>query len=131
MLENVTEMLIAGAIKIIGAVIAVYLAKKLGGVLKSVEMKYDIDIDDNLERQLKNKVKTIVRAVYQSYVDGLKKTGKFNGAEKKEAMKRAIAGVKSEIAGTVLEIGDEQLTNLIEAVIIGEKERAKDRIFME
>ena len=120
------EHAIATAISVIGGVLATFLAKKAGAIMDAIESKTKIDIDDKLEERIQLIVRKVVMAISQTYVKGLKKSGKFDSNAQKEALNKAI-----KEAGTV--IGDElgiklttsQLKLAVEAEIGEQKEVEK------
>lgn len=122
----ITENFIAVIVSTVGAALAGYLVKKIGDVLKSIEMKYNLDIDDKLEAKVQDVVRQVVLAITQTYVDGLKKQGKFDEKAKKEALEMAV-----KKSGQILmeEFGivkpTEVLTTAIEAQLGEQKEVLK------
>ena len=101
------EHAIATAISIFGGILATFLAKKTGAIMDAIEAKTNIDIDDK-----------VVMAITQTYVKGLKKSGKFDDEAKKEALSKAI-----EESGKVIweelrvEVSTESLALAVEAEI--------------
>ena len=91
------EHALATVITILGGVIATFLSKKTGNILDAIEEKAHIDIDDKLEVRIQNIVRKVVMAVSQTYVKGLKKSGKFDSKAKKEALSKAASEVGSLI----------------------------------
>ena len=98
------EHLIATFLPIVGTAIATFLAKRLDTLFKTIERRHSIDIDDRLEGRFKDIVKGAVGAVEQSYVQELKKSGKFKKEQHAEALQRAINIIKKDVQDTQLDI---------------------------
>ena len=78
--------------------------------------------------ELTNLVFNVVQETTQTYVDDLKKEGKFDKEHQKEALKKSLEKIKSEMSAELKEYvakvyGDVEpyLTTLIEATIRGTK----------
>jgi len=87
----IAEHALATLLAIIGTFIASFIAKKAGAIMDAIEAKFNIDIDDKLEQRIQDIIRKVVMAISQTYVAGLKKSGKFDGEAKEAALKEAIS----------------------------------------
>lgn len=85
-----TEHALAALISGIGVVLATILAKKAAAIMDAIETKHKIDIDDRLEKKIQDVIRSVVLAITQTYVSGLKDKGKFDEAAQKKALKDAV-----------------------------------------
>ena len=120
---ELTEQILAMALKVIGGLVAIWLAKKTGGVLNAVETKYDVDIDNSVEARIRLTVQKIVRSLFQSQVRGLKKKGKFTLSVQKDVLREAVREVKNELKDTIFDVDSHEIKNMVEAVIAEEKKK--------
>jgi hypothetical protein len=85
-----TEHALAAIISGIGAVFATILVKKAAAIMDAIETKNKIDIDDKLEQRIQDIIRSVVLAITQTYVSGLKDKGKFDSAAQKKALQDAV-----------------------------------------
>ena len=97
------EATMANLITMFGAGLATWLVRALVKLMKNVEDKFKIDIDDGLEKRIQDVARGAVKAVYQSYVKGLKEKGKFTPEKQADALDKAIAIILNDIKDTVLD----------------------------
>ena len=90
MVTWLAEHAIATVLAIAGTFIASLLAKKSGAIMDAIEAKFNIDIDDKLEQRVQDIIRKVVMAISQTYVAGLKKSGKFDEEAQEAALKEAI-----------------------------------------
>jgi len=126
-MNELTEHILAVAIKVIGGLVALWIAKKAGGVLNSLETKYDVDIDDKVEARLRLVTQKIVRGLFQSQVNGLKKSGKFDAAAQRKTLQTAMKDIKEEIKDTIFDKDSKEIEKMIEAVIAEEKKEGRKK----
>lgn len=91
--------------------------------------------NDKVKMQIQNAVDLIdssVKEVTQTYVDELKKTGKFDAAAQSEAFNKAYANVKNQLTtetikaiGTVTCDIDTWIKTQIESTVAGQKPEVK------
>jgi len=120
-MNELTEQILAMAIKAICGLVAIWVAKKAGRVLNTLEVKYDVDIDNGIEAKLRLIVQKTVRSLFQSQVRGLKKSGKFDGEAKRLALHTAMKEIKEEIKDTIFDKDSKDIQKMVEAVIAEEK----------
>ncbi len=120
------ENAIALVLSLVGSFLATLFARKIGVILDAVESKFNIDIDDKLEVRIQNTVRKVVMAITQTYVKGLKKSGRFDKEAKGEALKKAVDESKKLI---FVELGirksEEVITLAVEAELAEQKEVEK------
>ncbi len=127
MFSELTEQLIALVLKGIGGVLAIWIARKVGSLINTVETKYDVDIDNTVEANIRLVVKRIVQALFQAEVSGLKKLGKFDAEAQKLVLHKAMKSVREEIKNTIMDTDGEKIKEMIEAVIAEEKKEGKKK----
>ena len=120
-MSEILEQILALAVKGIGGLVAIWVAKKLGSVINSMESKYKIDLDNEVEGRLILIARRTVRALFQCEVQGLKKLGKFDGDAQKAVMIKAIGSIKEELKGSLMKKEDKELKKIVESVIAEEK----------
>jgi len=118
------EHMLANLIAMLGAGLAAWVAKRVAGLLKSIEDKYNIDIDDGLEKRMQDVARGAVKTVYQTYVEGLKAKGAFTPDNQADAIDKAMGIILQDIKGTALDgkyISKKNIKAEIEKAIAREK----------
>ena len=126
-MNELTEQLIALALKGIGGILAIWIARKAGSLINTVETKYDVDIDNAVEANIRLVVKRIVQALFQAEVRGLKKLGKFDAGAQRLVLQKAMKSIKEEVKDTIMDIDGDKIQEMIEAVIAEEKKEGKKK----
>jgi len=122
----IVEHALATLLAVIGTFIASFLAKKAGAIMDSVEAKCNIDIDDKLEQRVQDIIRKVVMALSQTYVAGLKKSGKFDGKAQEETLKEAINKSGELIFDELGVVKNEDALALAVEAEIGEMREIKD-----
>jgi hypothetical protein len=117
-LEQVFELVVYPVLSLAG----IYLTYLIGVKIKEIKQKLNNEIADKYLDMLDGTIQKAVLATTQTYVDSLKKQGKFDEAAQKEAFKLtydAVMKVLTEdaIKYITMSIGDLEtyVTNKIEA----------------
>lgn len=114
-------------IPLLGA-LTIFVVKFLNAKSKELQAKVDNDTADKYIQMITETVEACVIATNQTYVEALKKAGKFDGGAQKEAFNKtltAVLGILTEDAKEYIieTTGDLQiyLTNLIECSVNANK----------
>jgi len=121
MFTELTEQMIALVLKGLAGIIAVWLSRKVGSLLNTVEEKYNVDIDNTVEANLRVITRRVVQALFQAEVSGLKKNGKFDVSAQRLVLQKAMKNIAEEIEGTIMDIDGDEIKEMIESVILEEK----------
>lgn len=122
----ITENIVAVIVSTFGAALATYLVRVIAGAFKAAEAKFNVDVDDKLEEKVQNVVRQVVMAITQTYVEGLKKKGKFDEAAQKEALDMAVKRSAEILLGEFgIMRSPEALTTAVEAQLGEQKEVLK------
>lgn len=114
-------------IPLLGA-LTIFIVRFLNAKSKELQNKVDNDIADKYIQMITETVEACVIATNQTYVEALKKAGKFDAAAQKEAFNKTLAAVLGILTDDAKEYiieatGDLQiyLTNLIECSVNANK----------
>lgn len=117
------ENILAMGLKLLGGVLATIVTGFVAVLLKRVELKYRIDIKQEIENKAQNITRSVVLALNQSLVGGLKKKGKFDH----EAAQEVLSQAKEKIAQILYEEGIWRPEDWIEMAI--ESDIAEDKMY--
>lgn len=114
-------------IPLLGA-LTIFIVRFLNAKSKELQNKVDNDTADKYIQMITETVEACVIATNQTYVEALKKAGKFDAAAQKEAFNKTLAAVLGILTDDAKEYiieatGDLQiyLTNLIECSVNANK----------
>jgi len=128
-MNGIKETMLAQFILVVGGVLATWVASQLSKVLRAVESKLNLDIDDKLEKRFENMAKESVQTVYKTYVKGLKESGSFTPEKQHKALVKAIgiiaSDVKSSTHGMSIKLSEKDLAKEVEKTITKEKSAEK------
>lgn len=126
MWEALQNQIAVGVVALVFGFAATYLSRLAGRLMKKIEIKYDLDINDCLENRFTNLVRDSVLATRQVFVSELKKTGKFNASAMETSMKKTIDSVRDKIKNTILDaVTNKQIEEKVEC-ILGETSLIKE-----
>lgn len=132
MLETILSNILTAVIIMIITMLGTLCSRWLLSVLKSHNVKVSEDTITFMMDSLTSAITKAVIATNQTYVNDLKKSGKFTSDAKKEAMAKSVEYCKSLMASNVLDFFennysdlDSLLTTLIESYI-GSTKNSKD-----
>uniref|UniRef100_A0A6M3JD25 Holin n=1 Tax=viral metagenome TaxID=1070528 RepID=A0A6M3JD25_9ZZZZ len=121
--DFITEHILTIVVSVIGIFAARYVSK----LIKIIEQKFHIDIDDRAEQIIKDLIKKSIRVVYQTFVKQKKKDGDWNSVSKKEALMESLNIIQNDIrrSGLTDYIKDRNLIYEIESELVKEKNKNK------
>lgn len=112
--------------------ILIYAAKRLGGFLKEKMNAAKTDEERSFLRLIDDLVEVCVKATNQTFVDALKKEGKFDEAAHEEAFQRTLDSILENLTSemrTYIESITDSYTSFfaprIESAVLREKDEQK------
>ena len=128
MLESLQQGLANYGVSIAVTIIGIVAVRYMRKLFLVIEDKFNIDIDDTVEKMLCHMVRKAIRIIYQTFIKDMKKIeGGWNKDTKQEALHKAYDLVKLEAdrVGLGKYVEKRNVLNDIESELVNVKDKAR------